>query len=159
MREHFKEYGDIGTALRNFPRYLITERAIVSIFFSFTFCCRCNFLTLSLPFPPLAYLLDICATPFQSSIKFLVKPEIELRCLGGSDWCQCSWSLDVLYIRYKMYLWCFEEHTSYVASQFNHIYYMLQNVNFSRWCMIITYIIEKSYQLMLKDIIKKASLQ
>lgn len=29
VREHFKEYGDIGTALRNFPRYLITERAIL----------------------------------------------------------------------------------------------------------------------------------
>uniref|UniRef100_A0A0E0JPB4 TRUD domain-containing protein n=1 Tax=Oryza punctata TaxID=4537 RepID=A0A0E0JPB4_ORYPU len=28
VREHFKEHGDIGTALRNFPRYLITERAI-----------------------------------------------------------------------------------------------------------------------------------
>ncbi|KAF0919142.1 hypothetical protein E2562_028444 [Oryza meyeriana var. granulata] len=29
VREHFKEHGDIGTALRNFPRYLITERAIL----------------------------------------------------------------------------------------------------------------------------------
>uniref|UniRef100_J3L4J8 TRUD domain-containing protein n=1 Tax=Oryza brachyantha TaxID=4533 RepID=J3L4J8_ORYBR len=29
VREHFKEYGDIDTALRNFPRFLITERAIL----------------------------------------------------------------------------------------------------------------------------------
>lgn len=32
VREHYKEHGDIDVAIRNFPRRLIAERAIVSIF-------------------------------------------------------------------------------------------------------------------------------
>ena len=32
VREHYKEHGDIDVAIRNFPRRLIAERAIVSVF-------------------------------------------------------------------------------------------------------------------------------
>jgi hypothetical protein len=32
VREHYKEHGDIDAAIRNFPRRLIAERAIVSVF-------------------------------------------------------------------------------------------------------------------------------
>lgn len=31
MREHYKEHGDIDMALRNFPRHLVAEKAIVSV--------------------------------------------------------------------------------------------------------------------------------
>jgi hypothetical protein len=31
VREHYKEHGDIDAAIRNFPRRLIAERAIVSV--------------------------------------------------------------------------------------------------------------------------------
>jgi hypothetical protein len=32
VREHYKEHGDIDSAIRNFPRRLVAERAIVSVF-------------------------------------------------------------------------------------------------------------------------------
>lgn len=31
LRKHYKEHGDIDKALRNFPRHLVAERAIVSL--------------------------------------------------------------------------------------------------------------------------------
>lgn len=31
VREHYKQHGDIDMALRNFPRHLVAEKAIVSV--------------------------------------------------------------------------------------------------------------------------------
>jgi len=36
QRKHYKEHGDIDKALRNFPRHLVAERAIVSLYNIFT---------------------------------------------------------------------------------------------------------------------------
>ena len=37
LRKHYKEHGDIDKALRNFPRHLVAERAIVSLYTIFAY--------------------------------------------------------------------------------------------------------------------------
>lgn len=42
-REYFKESGDIDGTLRQLPRHLVAERAIVSCFFVAVVACKCSY--------------------------------------------------------------------------------------------------------------------